>query len=166
MILFTNQVLDANSEAYVADFPNYNHISYTLLVAGVMDGASVKVQTSADEINWVDVDSIVLTSATTLNFELNTIAVRAVLSGAGTLTDVSVAIQSSEKAFITMSDKLFQEALLIAIAATTAAVKDLDGTTDGHKTLLALEQSTIELKKISLHLGYQNEFQLDDEDVT
>lgn len=100
MILFENQTGNGNSPSYTVDPPNHNHISFTLMVAGTMDGATVKVQASADEINWVDIPLATVSTATTYNFEINTVAVRAVLSSAGASTDVHVAIQSSEKNFV------------------------------------------------------------------
>lgn len=156
MIVFTNQTSDGNSLTYEVDRPNHNHISYTLIVAGVMDGATVKVQSSADNIDWVDIPREYLSVATTLNFELSTIYVRAVIFNSGPATDVHVAIQSSSGVFLKLSDMVFQESLLAAIAATTAAVGELDSTDDSRTTIEQIE--TMNLKLALLNARFEEAF--------
>ena len=156
MIVFTGQTSDGNSLAYEADRPNHNHISYTLIIAGVMDGATVKVQSSVDDVDWIDVPNEYLSVATTLNFEINTIYTRAVIFNSGPSTDVHVAIQSSNGVFLKLSDIVFQEALLAAIAAGTAAIGTLNETTteeNGIEASLqreALEQLDLSRSELTL----------------
>lgn len=173
MIVFTSQTTDGNSLAYEADRPNHNHISYTLIVAGVMDGATVKVQSSADGVDWIDIPDEYLSVATTLNFEINTIYTRAVIFNSGPSTDIHVAIQSSNGVFLKLSDIVFQEALLAAIAAGTAATADvtsaitnLEADMDNEGSIDRQEQAIIELKKASTYLSSFADFHLKDEDVT
>tara|TARA_R110000803_G_scaffold183825_1_gene246150 strand:- start:200 stop:1021 length:822 start_codon:yes stop_codon:yes gene_type:complete len=100
MILFSNQTVNGVSAQFEPDAPNRNHTAFTLIVAGTLGGALVKVQTSFDGTLWVDIPTVELGAPTTMNFSLVTVYLRLSISDVTGTTDVTAAIESSPNEFV------------------------------------------------------------------
>lgn len=92
MVFWTARTTDATS-ATMTTIPGYN--DYTLVVTGVPNGATVTLQASADNSTFVAIGtSTTVTTATHVNFQTATPYIRAVISGSGGSTSLTVAVFS------------------------------------------------------------------------
>ena len=90
--LFNGQTSDGASSVLATPpkRPENSQRKYTVILTGEFDGATVKLQVSADNIDYVDVPNASWTDETAVNVEMYAPYIRADLSNSDTSTDITL----------------------------------------------------------------------------
>jgi len=92
MLLLSNSGNGTGTAVLIRDGRNKRSSSlYTVYLSGTFDGATAKLQSTPDDgTTWHDIPDATATAATVINVEIRTTGLRAVVSGGGGSTSITV----------------------------------------------------------------------------